>query len=140
MSDRLIVEMDASELVAAIARLGTVAETLVRDAAFETANRIDAEATSRLNRQLGPGASGKTAAGIAVRPDFSGKGFIVVSERDPFANLPIWLEKGTKRGGGTHANVARPYFYVSAFLEEGAHLRRVTEAVSAALQETGLGE
>lgn len=138
--DRLDITLDTAALYAALDRLGPVGEGLIRTAAFETATAIDREATARLSRQLGPGSTGTTAAGIVVEPDYAGVGYIVAARRDPFPNLPLWLEKGTKRGGGTHANVARPFFYVSAFLEEGAHYRRVAEAVSAALADTGLGE
>lgn len=139
-SDAFIVEMDTAAVLAALDRLGADAAIVVKRASGETANAIVREAFARLERQLGPEATGKTARGIQMKDDRDGGGYIVQSARDPFPMLPVWLEKGTKRGGGTHPNVARPYFYASAMLEEGPHRRRLEEALQSAIDNVGLGD
>lgn len=139
MADHFEATLDASALLTALAQLGDAAVPFVRAAAQTSAESIVREAQARLARQLGPNASGQTVAGITMRPDTGGTGFIVVAEREPFPNLPLWLEKGTKKGQGTHANLPRPFFYVSAELEEGPHERRISEAVQAAIDAQGLG-
>lgn len=140
MPDGLTIEADVDALVAALTAFGEDAGPAMLVVAFETGDAVAREARARLQRQLGPGATGLTLAGITVRKSYDGQGVVVLSEREPFPNVPLWLEKGTKRGHGKHANVARPYFYVSAELEQGPHLRRVEEALQALMQAKGLGD
>lgn len=143
MADGVIVEVDADALLAAIARLGPAAEAAVDAAAEETAHAIVREAQGRLQRQLGPEATGATVAGIHIERADRG-GFIVGASREPFPNLPLWLEKGTKKGtrnGHSGGNMkARPFFYESAELEEKPHLHRVAEAIQREIDAQGLGE
>jgi len=143
MADGLIVEVDADALLAAIARLGPRAEAAVDEAALETSEAIVREAKSRLQRQLGSQSTGLTLAGIQIeRADLGG--FLVGSSREPFPNLPLWIEKGTKygvRNGNAGGNMRpRPYFYASAELEEGPHHRRVSDALQNAIDDEGLGQ
>lgn len=140
MSDSVTVDIDVAALIAALAALGDKAQPYVNDAAHETGDAIVQEAQARLHRQLGPDATGKTEAGIMSRPADDGLGYIVSATREPLPNLPWWLERGTKKGKGTHANVARPFFYVSALLEESPHLRRIADAVQQAIDDQGLGD
>lgn len=132
-------DADTTELIGIFNVLGEFAQPFVNDASHQTADAIEHEAEARLDRQLGPDATGQTVAHIASRPARDGNGYVVISEREPLPSVPLWLEKGTKKGGSTHANYARPFFYVSAELEAGAHYRRIGEALQAAIDAKGLG-
>ena len=138
--DSITFALDRNAVDAAIAELGDVITPFILDADNETADAIIAEARARLRRQLGPDATGQTEASIVKRPAYDGNGIIVTVERDPFPSLPWWLEKGTRRGRGNHPNVARPFFYTSALLEQGNHQRRISEAVQRGIDAKGLGD
>jgi hypothetical protein len=134
------VEVEA--ILAALSQLGDEAQLYVNVASEESALAIVAEARARLARQLGPDATGQSVESIQCRPAYDGNGFVVLTERNPYPELPLWLEKGTKPGqrpnrARTHA---RPFFYISAELEQVPHLRRVQQGLSACLIEKGLGE
>lgn len=112
----------------------------VRGASKISADHIRNEAKARLRRQL-IHPTGVTEASIVVKSDKSGWGWVVTTERDPFAALPRWIEFGTKQGKpGSHASAPRPFFFDSARLEERAHRERVSAAIGSALGEYGLGE
>jgi hypothetical protein len=141
VADTITAELIDAGLVVAEAELADAMQRLVNEASHETADAIAREAAARLRRQLGPDATGKTEAGIVVRPAYDGNGYVVISSRDPFPNLPLWIEKGTSRGRpGSHASAARPYFYVSAQIEAGAHERRIEAALRSAITVSGLGD
>ena len=108
MADGVRVEVDAEALLAALARLpDQTAQPLVNEAARETTEAIVREAKARLARQLGPQATHKTEQSITNRPAYNGNGWIVIVEREPMPNLPLWIEKGTKRGKpGSHRSPA----------------------------------
>jgi len=127
-------------LYAALDALGDRVRPYVQRANEDTAAAIVREAKGRLQRRLGPDATGATVAGIRLDRQTRGDAVLVVSERHTLPSLPLWLEKGTKKGRSTHANVARPYFYSSAILEEAAHFRRLEAAVQDCLNDIGLGE
>jgi len=146
----LRIDVDAGAVIAALERLGDAAQPYINEAAHVSAESIAAEMRRRLARQLGPTLTptksrpdlgkGLTMAGISNRPAYDGNGYVVVDEREPFPNLPLWIEKGTKRGdAGSHTADPRPYFYVSAELEVGAHERRIEQAVQEAIDAEGLG-
>lgn len=137
--DSIVAELDDAAIRTILDGLGASAQPFINEAAHETADAIVREAKGRLQRQLGPHATGQTVAGITDRPAYDGNGYIVISEREPFPNLPLWLEKGTKKGKGTHANYARPYFYISAEIEAGAHYRRIGDAIQHTIDAQGLG-
>jgi hypothetical protein len=139
VADRIIAELEDAALRTILDGLGASAQPYVNAASKETAVAIAREAKARLHRQLGPNATGATEAHIAARPAFDANGYIVISEREPFPNVPLWLEKGTKKGASSHANYARPFFYVSAEIEAGAHYRRIGEALQQAIDAKGLG-
>lgn len=161
MIDGITADMDDSALRAALAALGPSAQELVNAASHVTATAIEREATMRLRRQLGPHATGATEAGITSRPADNGNGYVVLSARahDAFSlhrssrngrtwtqkvtvsNVPRWIDKGTKRGKPrSHTEPARPFFFISAQLEEGAHARRIAEALQDAINAQGLGD
>jgi hypothetical protein len=146
MADSITFTLDTSALDRAIANYGEAAQRHVTDAARVTATRIEAEAQSRLARQLGPNATGRTEQGIHVED--ATNGFRVVSDRpvqgdeDFTASLvPIFLEFGTKKHGGRggHTQAPRPYLLISAQLEEQSFLRRIADALDEAADESGLG-
>lgn len=132
MAELFGVEVDVADVLKAFDQAGPVMERHLKGAAKVTADHIAREAQARLQRQLGPGATGKTVAGIRVVEDE--RGYLVIAQRNPFPNLPLWLDKGTVRMS------ARPFFDSSAQLEQGPHLRRLHEAAQAAIAEVGLGE
>lgn len=141
MADGLTIEMDDEAVIRAIAQYGAVAQPLLNGASLVTANAIKREADARLRRQLGPDATGQTASGLTVRKAYDGNGYILIAEREPFPNLPWWIEKGTEKGKPhSHKALPRPFFYVSALLEEGNHRRRIIEALQQAASTTGLGD
>jgi hypothetical protein len=137
--DAISADMDTTEIDRLFADLRVDAQTYVNAAAQETGDAIVREAQARLARQLGPTATGATVAGIGARPAADGNGVVVFSERDASALVPMILERGSKKGKSGHANYARPYFWVSAELEAGAHYRRIGEALGRAIAEKGLG-
>lgn len=141
MADGFVIDVEEAAVIAALEGFGDFAQPYVNQASRQSAESIEREAVSRLRRQLGAFSTGATEAGISSRPADDDNGYIVVSERDPFANLPLWIEKGTKKGKpGSHSEPARPFFYVSAELEKGAHFRRLEDALQAAADDRGLGE
>lgn len=124
MADSLHIEIDNTALLAALDRLGAAAETYLLAAATETANRIAAEARARVARR-----TGTTAHGIGIDTARTGTGVVVFADRPSNPGLPGWLEFGTKH------MTARPFLFASARLEEGAHDRRVRDAIQAAIDE-----
>lgn len=162
MADGLVIEMNTASVIQALMRLGDVAEPYVNAAAKETAFAIVREAKARLRRQLGPNATGELEAHIVAFPADNGSGWVVAVDLPPAQSislhrssktgrthtqkvtvnmLPLWVEKGTKRGDPhSHTQAARPYFYVSAMLEEGTHFRRIVEALTRAAADVGLGD
>lgn len=141
MSDGITVDVETDALIAAINRVGNVrAEAAVDRASLATSNAIVREARGRLSRQLGPNATGTTAAGIQIERADRG-GYIVGSGRDQFPTLPLWIEKGTQKGRkGSHTQAPRPYFYDSAELEEQPHRERVATELQVEINAEGLGE
>jgi hypothetical protein len=126
MSDRLTIDVDNRSLLAALDRLGALAEKHVQAAAKETADRIAAEARARVARR-----TGTTAHGIGVDIARVGSGYVVFADRPDNPGLPGWLEFGTER------MTARPFLFASARLEEAAHDRRIRQAVQDAIDEVG---
>lgn len=141
MADSITIDADVDGVEAALNEMGAFAQLFVNEASRESAAAIAREMKARLERQLGPNATGKTVAAIANRPAFDGNGSIVIVEREPFPNLPLWIEKGTKKGDpGSHTAAARPFFYASLAIEANAHQQRIVEALRQAIAEKGLGE
>lgn len=135
------IDLETLDVMAALESLGDAAQMHVNAASLVTAQAVESEAVARLRRQLGPNATGETEAGIEVKEAYSGNGFVVVSANQRMPNLPLWIEDGTRKGKPrSHSEPARKYFYVSVELEQGAHLRRIGEAVADAIVEKGLGE
>ena len=124
-------EIEHDSITPALAKLGDAANAVLSDLARETAHTLQREMQGRLRRQTS--GTGKTADAITVEK--SDDGFYRVNSGnmgDRAANLPIWLEFGTKR------MTPRPYFYGAIALEQGTYLRRVEDALQQALD--GLGD
>lgn len=129
MPDGLTITTETTALLAALQQLPALVRTHVKRAARVTADRIVREAAGRVARR-----TGATAAGLTVEETHSGDGYVVFVKRVDEPGLPGWLEHGTK------FMTKRPFLFVSARLEEGAHERRTRDAIQDAIDEKGLGD
>jgi hypothetical protein len=131
VADQLLtIEADASEVIAALERLGPSAARLVDAAARETAQQIVRGAQGRVRRATG-------ALSAAITSERADKGGYIVYVRDVDArahNLPLWHEFGTRY------MTAQAFMGPAAALEEGPHYRRVVEAIADAIEGVGLGD
>lgn len=130
----MTIDVDAKALIAAIDRFaGPVMERHVKAAARVTADRVAREARGRAARD-----TGETAESVTVEESQAGVGYVVLpwnfNRTSRMPNLPIWLEFGTD------TMTAKPYFFAAARMEEGAHDRRMRQAVQDAISEVGLGD
>jgi hypothetical protein len=143
VADGFTIDVDAAAVVAALLALGDTAQPYVNAASHLSADELVVEAKARLQRKLGPNATGEMVAGITDRPAYDGNGYVVISSGglDNPLNLPLWLEKGTKKGAaGSHSSPALAYFYSAAQLEEAPHFRHIQEALRQAIADRGLGD
>ena len=132
MADGFTIEVDRAAVLLMLDQLGESAEAHVHDAAGVTAERVQDEWRGRVRRRTGRYYE-------AIRIEEAGEpmhGFRVYVDKmsDPdggtrAANFPIWQEEGTKR---MHA---RPAMKNAVSLEQGPHLRRVSEALGDAINE-----
>lgn len=143
MSDALLkVDVETKGLIAALDSLGASVLKHTKAAARVTAERIVAGARARVRRR-----TGRTAAGITAEETYDGTGYVVLPFNAAFeraliesgndqqpANLPLWLEFGTKK------MTAKPFFFAAARVEVGAHDRRMRAAIQDAIDEKGLGD
>lgn len=152
MPPLLTINADLTTLERAFSSLSTVLQARVNEACQATAEAVVVEAKARLGRQIkGTSIATKartdlgqnlTVEGIHAQPAYNGNGWVVLSDREPFGNVPLWLERGT-RVGERHNFARTPpesYFYPSLTLQVGPHEQRLIEAMQAAANETGLGE
>lgn len=140
MADSLSITFDDTAIRAALTSLGDFAQPYINEASRESAQSMVREAQGRLQRQLGPNATGQTVAGIQSMPARDGNGYVVVSSRGYMPMLPFWLERGFERGKpGSHTQAAKPFFYVAAELTRGEHRRRLSDALQQAIDDKGLG-
>ena len=124
MTDRLRIEIDTGAVLQALDRLGTAAERYLLEAAHETAKAIAREAGARVRRR-----TGRTARGITVEVARRGLGYVVFVANPDQPGLAGWLEFGTR------AMTAKPFLFAAARLEEGAHDRRIRDAIQRAIEE-----
>lgn len=124
------IDMDASGLLRDIAALPERMRVRFMRASQQTAQALEREMKARLQRQLSPAATGATVASIEHREAYDGNGYVVLTERNPYPNLPLWLEKGTQPGKRRNfaRTKARPFFYASIELEAPGHERRIINA------------
>ena len=138
------IDADTTELFRAMDRAVVEIETRAMAVAKDTADRIVSNAKQRVAR-----ATGATAAGIHAEPTHDGTGYVVLpwdqrlaaqawaggaTTREHNAGKPMWLEFGTVKMS------ARPFFFVSAQLEESGHDRRMREAIQDGIEASGLGD
>lgn len=128
MPPLMTIEVDTAALFAAMDTLPSQIAAALKVEAKITADNIDREATARIAR-----ATGKTAEGIVVEETHNGDGYVVLI-RNNRAHIGHFLEFGTKY------MAQKPFFFISARLEEGAHDRRALEAVKRVIAEKGLGD
>jgi hypothetical protein len=142
----MTVDVDTASLDTAFDRLSAELQRRINEASEISAKNIQREARGRLERQLGPNATGTTVAHIHVQQAFDGNGWVVLSDKgyahgeaEQIANLPLWLERGT-RAGKRHnfaRTAPRPFFWVSVELEAGPHERRIMDAIRESGQDAG---
>lgn len=129
MGNLLTIEIDNEGLLEGLTRFGAFAGKHLKDAAYITAQNVRREARARVRR-----ATGATAQGITVEETHQKDGYVVFPFRPENPGLPGWIEMGTEK------MKARPFLLNSARLEEGAHLRRIAEALDYAAEDAGLGD
>lgn len=123
----MTIDVDASSLLAALDRLGDAIAPRLKRVARGTAEAIQSGAQRRLSAQTA--GTGQTAAAITIEDIVGGYRVYVGPVPQRAENLPLWLEFGTKHMTG------RPFLFAEAVLQEGAHLRRVAEALQDAVDE-----
>lgn len=137
MPNSFTIDIDATKMREALEgeSLKAVIKGFIKVASRQSADNIAADAKARLERQLSGTSTGATVAGIVVKSDRTGWGWIVDAGNLSTPMLDRWLENAFK-------NVSRrkPFFYDSARLEEQAHLERIRGAIRSALSEYGLAE
>lgn len=129
MAGELTIDVDATNLLRLLDQLDDRAGEALKMVAKETAERIRTEARARLSRQTS--GTGQTAEAITIEDIKGGYKVYVAPVSGRAENVPLWLEFGTQRA------TSRPFLFAAAVLEEGNHLRRLTEALQDEL--TGLG-
>jgi hypothetical protein len=149
MPDSITFALDTTPVEQAAAALTPALQQALNAACEATAEAVVKEAKARLGRQLkGTSVATKdrpdlgahlTLEGIHAQPAYDGNGWVVLSDREPFPNVVLWLEKGTHGSRRHTATAAESYFYPALALEAGNHARRIEDAMQAAAAETGLG-
>lgn len=142
-------DLDITDLKRAFDALPRELDPRRMEACRVTSEEIVTEAKSRLERQLSSAATGKTVSQIHSQKAYDGQGYVILSDRgagagepEQIANLPLWLEKGTRAGRRRNlaSTAARPFFYPSIEMAIGGHERRVLEAMADAAEAAGLGD
>jgi hypothetical protein len=152
MADAIQFDWDDAKVLEALSRYPDVAERHLDPVARLTSETIVRQAQTRLQRQLGPNATGATVAGIHfVKID---GGYQVNASHSPNVvawhtrrrsgrshtqlvtqnNLPLWLDRGTRN------MASRPFWDITLRLEEAGHERRIQQALASAADEVGLGD
>lgn len=121
--------MEQDSLTPAFNRLGDVASVILLAIAKETADALKAGVQSRLRRQTF--GTGQTANAVTVERVEGGYRVHSGDMGDRAANLPIWLEFGTKH------MTPRPAWEAERLLASGTYMRRVEDGLQQAID--GLG-
>lgn len=129
MSD-VTVTIEQDSATQAFERLGPAAAAALKGLAKETAYSLQAGVRSRLQRQI-PGGTGRTVGAITVEEQATGYRVTSGDQGPRPANLPIWLEYGTK-----HMS-PRPAWDAEIRLHAGPYNRRVEDVLQRAID--GLG-
>jgi hypothetical protein len=128
-----MMEVDVAALSRDIAALSAKMRQRFMEPSRVTAERLEREMKARLQRQLSAAATGQSVDSISHQVAYDGNGYVVFTDRDPYPNLPLWLEKGTKPGKRKNfaSTKARPFFYASIALEAPGHERRIRDTWNA---------
>jgi hypothetical protein len=120
---------DVRTLQAAIAKLPDAVTAALKVEAHASAQRIAAHAAALLRAQTH--GTGRTAAAIRVLEEGGDRQFVVNSPgtADKPANLPIWLEYGTR------FMAARPHMRPAADAESAAYKAHMAAAAERAAQK-----
>ncbi len=120
--------VDSAEVVALLDRLAYSADFVVREVSRDTAERIVHEAQARIRR-----ATGESASEIHYELTRDGRGYIVLAYREGGNEGVVdkYLEYGTK------FQYAKSFFFASAMLEEGPHMRRLVSRIQEWLDNAG---
>lgn len=126
--DMFTATVEATEVIGLLDRLAQSADFVCLEVARDTARRIVSEAQRRIRR-----ATGETAGEIHFELTRDGKGYVVLGYQEGIGDFPIdkYLEWGTK------FQSPHKFFFSSAQLEEGPHLRRLTDRIQEWLDEVG---
>jgi hypothetical protein len=136
--DGFTCEIDSTRALQMLEQLGVEAERVALEAAIETGQAVDAEATARVRR-----AEGVTAANIVSRehlPEYLGGGpgknptsvFVYVEAKRRPDNIAIWLNFGTKHIVGDN------FMFDAVRVEEANHYRRLNDGLTDLCE--GLGD
>lgn len=128
MSDQLIVDVDTTELLAALGAIPDAVLARLKIVSKDTADRIATEARARIRRR-----TSKTGDAITVEESRRGDGYVIFVGGDR-QHIGRFLEFGTK------FMTAKPFLFASAQLEESGHDRRARAAIQEAIDELGLGD
>ena len=135
MADGMSITVDTTALFAAMDKCVVEVEKALKANAKVTADNIAREVSARAARAAsGPTRGSHMADHVIVEETRNGDGYVVYVRHPEMPNQDLWLEVGTKH------MTARPFFFSSARLEEGAHDRRAREAVQSAIDAVGLGD
>ncbi len=120
--------VDATEVVALLDRLAYSAQFVTREVARTTAEKIVHEAQARIRR-----ATGESASEIHYELTRDETGYVVLGYREGGNEGVVdkYLEFGTK------FQYAKPFFFSSAQLEDGPHMRRLVERMQEWLDNAG---
>lgn len=123
------VTVEHDSLTVAFDRLGAEAHAILMAIAKETADELKAEVQARLRRQTS--GTGRTANAITVEKQDTGYRVTSGEMGDRPANLPIWLEFGTKH------MTPKASWEAARLLLSGTYIRRVEDGMQRAID--GLG-
>jgi hypothetical protein len=128
MANELVVEVDAEEVLDMLDALGPAATSIVHAASKVSSERIQQEARARVRR-----ATGTLQEAITIEETEDGFRVFVGEMTDARGKradeFALWHEAGTK-----HMS-AQPFMGISAELEQGPHLRRLSDALQDAIDE-----
>jgi hypothetical protein len=140
MADAMKVAIDAEVALRALRQVGDRANQWISKASLETAERVADEMRRRVARSGLPHVDPDVATWTKIHHEKAkrGSGYVVMAYatggsgsggRTSQYHTDIWLERGT-----TNMR-AQPFLWVSAELEQSAHLRRMQEAFTAGMDE-----
>jgi hypothetical protein len=125
----LRVELVTTAFDAGLVQLHADMAARTKAASYVSAQAVVREARGRVARR-----TRATAEGIHAEESRDGTGYVVLAIRAERANVPFWLEFGTRY------MTARPFLYASAIVEQPGHERRIADAVQQSIDVTGFGE